>query len=215
MWRTDPGAVSQQHHPTELPNGNILVFDNGVFRPGHDVPYSRVIEIDRAGKIAWEYHDPARESFFAPFMGAAQRLPNGNTLVTDSPAGRLFEVTADGLLVWEYAVIAVMGVQMLARSDLTGRGQSMIAALALAAGLLPIVAPALNDAFPGWVRTLLGSGVVAGTLAAVLLHALFAVADRPPRTGPGEQEPRSPEGRPLTTRGPPRSADRAPAPPGG
>ncbi|MFF8967694.1 aryl-sulfate sulfotransferase [Streptomyces globisporus] len=104
LWRTAPGTVSQQHHPTELPSGNLLVFDNGVFRPGHDVPYSRVIEIDRAGTIAWEYHDPARESFFAPFMGSAQRLPNGNTLVTDSPAGRLFEVTADGLLVWEYVV---------------------------------------------------------------------------------------------------------------
>ncbi|MFM9373172.1 arylsulfotransferase family protein [Streptomyces sp. Da 82-17] len=105
LWRTDPGTVSQQHAPTELANGNFLVFDNGVFRPGHDVPYSRVIEIDRAsGKVAWEYHDPARESFFAPFMGSAQRLPNGNTLVTDSPGGRLFEVTADGYLCWEYVV---------------------------------------------------------------------------------------------------------------
>ncbi|NGN65608.1 PQQ-binding-like beta-propeller repeat protein [Streptomyces sp. A7024] len=105
VWRTDPGAVSQQHHPTELPNGNLLVFDNGVFRRGSDVPYSRVIEIERAsGKVVWEYHDPARESFFAPFMGSAQRLPNGNTLVTDSPAGRLFEVTADGYLCWEYVV---------------------------------------------------------------------------------------------------------------
>ncbi|NGO79710.1 PQQ-binding-like beta-propeller repeat protein [Streptomyces sp. YC504] len=105
LWRTDPGTVSQQHHPTELPGGNLLVFDNGVFRPGSDVPYSRVIEIERgSGKVVWEYHDPAKESFFAPFMGAAQRLPNGNTLITDSPAGRLFEVTADGYLCWEYVV---------------------------------------------------------------------------------------------------------------
>ncbi|MER5888888.1 aryl-sulfate sulfotransferase [Streptomyces sp. NPDC001941] len=105
LWRTDRGAVSQQHHPTELPGGNLLVFDNGVFRPGHDVPYTRVVEIERpGGAVVWEYHDPARESFFAPFMGAAQRLPNGNTLVTDSPAGRLFEVTAEGYLCWEYVV---------------------------------------------------------------------------------------------------------------
>ncbi|MFD0421334.1 uracil-xanthine permease family protein [Streptomyces parvus] len=97
-----------------------------------------------------------------------------------------------------YAVIAVMGVQMLARSELTERGHSMIAALALAVGLLPIVAPTLYDGFPGWIRTLLGSGVVAGTLAAVLLHALFTVTDRS-----------------LTTPGRPRSADRAPAPPEG
>ncbi|MEU2395486.1 aryl-sulfate sulfotransferase [Streptomyces sp. NPDC007369] len=105
LWRTAPGVVSQQHAPTELPNGNFLVFDNGVFRPGWDVPFSRVIEVERAsGTIAWEYHDPARESFFAPFMGSAQRLPNGNTLVTDSPSGRLFEVTAEGYLCWEYVV---------------------------------------------------------------------------------------------------------------
>ncbi|GAA1942280.1 aryl-sulfate sulfotransferase [Kitasatospora viridis] len=105
LWRTEPGTVSQQHHPTELADGRLLVFDNGVFRPGHDVPYSRVIEIERpGGEVVWEYQDPARESFFAPFMGSAQRLPNGNTLVTDSPAGRLFEVTADGYLCWEYVV---------------------------------------------------------------------------------------------------------------
>ncbi|SOB88977.1 aryl-sulfate sulfotransferase [Streptomyces sp. 1331.2] len=105
LWRSRPGTVSQQHNPTELADGRLLVFDNGVFRPGHDVPYSRVIEIDRArDEVVWEYHDPARESFFAPFMGSAQRLANGNTLVTDSPAGRLFEVTADGYLCWEYVV---------------------------------------------------------------------------------------------------------------
>ncbi|MFF4186281.1 aryl-sulfate sulfotransferase [Streptomyces sp. NPDC001691] len=105
LWRTEPGTVSQQHHPSELPDGNLLVFDNGVYRPGHDVPYSRVVELDRAsGAVVWEYHDPARESFFAPFMGAAQRLPNGNTLVTDSPAGRLFEVTREGYLCWEFVV---------------------------------------------------------------------------------------------------------------
>ncbi|MFF3034190.1 uracil-xanthine permease family protein [Streptomyces rubiginosohelvolus] len=112
-----------------------------------------------------------------------------------------------------YAVIAVMGVQMLARSELAERGLSMIAALALAVGLLPIVSPTLYDGFPGWIRTLLGSGVVAGTLAAVLLHALFTVADRAPRTGPGEQQ--SGEQQPLTRRGRPRPADRAPAPPEG
>ncbi|MFF9424832.1 aryl-sulfate sulfotransferase [Streptomyces sp. NPDC014746] len=105
LWRSRPGTVSQQHAPTELDDGRLLVFDNGVFRPGNDVPYSRVIEIDRTdGEIVWEYHDPAREFFFAPFMGSAQRLPNGNTLVTDSPSGRLFEVTKDGYLCWEYVV---------------------------------------------------------------------------------------------------------------
>ncbi|RVU19881.1 aryl sulfotransferase [Streptomyces antnestii] len=105
LWRSEPGTVSQQHAPTELESGSFLVFDNGVFRPHCDVPYSRVVEIEpSSGKVVWEYHDPAREFFFAPFMGSAQRLSNGNTLVTDSPSGRLFEVTRDGYLCWEYVV---------------------------------------------------------------------------------------------------------------
>ncbi|MET9700873.1 solute carrier family 23 protein [Streptomyces sp. NPDC006529] len=83
-----------------------------------------------------------------------------------------------------YAVIALMGVQMLARAELGDGSRSMAAALALAVGLLPLVAPALYSGFPGWVRAVLGSGVVAGTLAAVLLHALAAAADRPPRAAP-------------------------------
>lgn len=74
-----------------------------------------------------------------------------------------------------YALIAVMGVRMLARSDLAQQGQSMVAALALAVGLLPVVAPQLYVGFPSWVRTVLGSEVVAGTLAAVLPHALCTV----------------------------------------
>lgn len=77
-----------------------------------------------------------------------------------------------------YAVIAVMGVEMLARSELGERSNSLVAALALAIGLLPLLAPALYDGFPGWVRTVAGSGVVAGTLAAVLLHILFTTAGR-------------------------------------
>jgi hypothetical protein len=35
-------------------------------------------------------------------MGAVQRLPNGNTLVTESEGGRVIEVTRDGEIVWEF-----------------------------------------------------------------------------------------------------------------
>ncbi|MGW2818287.1 uracil-xanthine permease family protein [Streptomyces sp. NPDC001415] len=75
-----------------------------------------------------------------------------------------------------YAVIGVMGVEMLSRAELGARSNSLIAALALAVGLLPLLAPGLYGGFPGWVRTIAGSGVVAGTLAAVLLQALFATS---------------------------------------
>ncbi|MFI9063609.1 uracil-xanthine permease family protein [Streptomyces sp. NPDC053429] len=80
-----------------------------------------------------------------------------------------------------YGIIAVMGVTMLGRALPTAADQApggssypTVAALALTAGLLPVVAPDLYQGFPGWARTVLGSGVVAGTLAAVLLHALLS-----------------------------------------
>ncbi len=50
--------------------------------------------VDGQDKPAW--------NFFSPRMGNAQRLPNGNTLITESSFGRFFEVTREGEVVWEY-----------------------------------------------------------------------------------------------------------------
>ncbi len=97
--------VSQQHAPSELAGGNILIFDNGNFRPGVSTPYSRVIEVDPAtGEAAWIYADPHKPAFFSSYMGGAERLANGNTHITESTTGRLFEVTRDGAVVWEYVI---------------------------------------------------------------------------------------------------------------
>ena len=41
-------------------------------------------------------------SFYSQLISAAQRLPNGNTLITEGSFSRLFEVTADKEVVWEY-----------------------------------------------------------------------------------------------------------------
>jgi Arylsulfotransferase (ASST) len=69
------------------------------------VTYSRVIAVDRRTRaITWQYRDAPPENFFTPFMGSAQRLPNGNTLVTESAFGRIFEVTRTGQVCWEYVV---------------------------------------------------------------------------------------------------------------
>jgi uncharacterized protein (UPF0248 family) len=103
LWKLGPPTVSGQHAPTLLANGNILIFDNGVHRLDDSVPYSRVIEIDPAtNEIVWRYQDKPTWNFFSPRMGNAQRLPNGNTLITGSSFGRFFEVTKEGEIVWEY-----------------------------------------------------------------------------------------------------------------
>jgi uncharacterized protein (UPF0248 family) len=103
VWKLGQPTVSGQHAPTPLPNGNVLIFDNGVHRPDDSMPYSRVIEVDpKTNEIVWKYQDSPAWNFFSPRMGGAQRLPNGNTLITESSYGRIFEVTKEGEVVWEY-----------------------------------------------------------------------------------------------------------------
>src|SRR2546422_252569 len=103
LWKLGPPTVSGQHAPTPLANGNVLIFDNGTHRLDDSMPYSRVIEVNPAtNEIVWKYQDSPAWNFFSPRMGNGQRLPNGNTLITESSFGRLFEVTREGEIVWEY-----------------------------------------------------------------------------------------------------------------
>jgi outer membrane protein assembly factor BamB len=67
------------------------------------MPFSRVIEIDLATKrIVWTYQEKRAYEFFSPRISNAQRLPNDNTLICEGDFGRLFEVTTDGEVVWEF-----------------------------------------------------------------------------------------------------------------
>lgn len=72
-----------------------------------------------------------------------------------------------------FAVITVLGIQMLGRSDLDKHTSTFICAVALALGLLPILVPGVYGAFPPNVRILLESGVAVGTFAAAVLNILF------------------------------------------
>lgn len=95
VWLWGPGNLAYQHDPRMLPNGHILIFDNGV-------DHSQVIEMDPLSReIVWRYAPP--KGFFSSIAGAAERLPNGNTLVTESMKGYAFEVTPSGEIVWKYA----------------------------------------------------------------------------------------------------------------
>jgi hypothetical protein len=112
------GQIIGQHHahfiPKGLPGaGNVLVFDNGgASGYGFDTPIapdgtgalaratSRVLEINPVTlELVWSY---AAAGFFSTNISGAQRLANGNTLITAGAPGRIFEVTSDGDIVWEY-----------------------------------------------------------------------------------------------------------------
>jgi len=118
------GQMIGQHHAHVIPRGlpgegNILVFDNGGTAgygklfvkptyPNKFRTWSRVVEFDPVSlRIVWEYKrrvplEGEYYPFFSYYISGAQRLPNGNTLITEGSTGRVFEVTADGELVWEY-----------------------------------------------------------------------------------------------------------------
>ena len=113
MWRiggvkgdyefvNDPlGGFTKQHSPKILPNGNLLVYDNGT---EHDPQETRAVEyrLDHVAKTAtmvWEYHhDPP---IYTGFVGWVERLAGGNTWVGFSLAGRVVEVDPAGNVVWE------------------------------------------------------------------------------------------------------------------
>ncbi len=98
VWNWGPGELDGQHHPTLLENGNVLIFDNGASKE-----FTRIVELDPLSKeIVWEYKSNPPEEFFSKRRGSSQRLPNGNTLITESDEGRVFEITREGETVWEF-----------------------------------------------------------------------------------------------------------------
>jgi len=95
VWLWGPNNVALQHEPTLLENGNILLFDNGTEK-------SRVLELNPVtGLIDWSYAPD--EGFYSYWGGSVQRLPNGNTLITETATGYVREVTPQGEIVWRFA----------------------------------------------------------------------------------------------------------------
>lgn len=117
------GQIVGQHHPHLIPEGlpgegNLLIFDNGG-AAGYGAPTataptgrssvsrfgSRVLEVNPITfEKVWEYSVPVqgRATFFSRNVSSAQRLPNGNTLIAEGALGRVFEVTSEKEIVWEY-----------------------------------------------------------------------------------------------------------------
>ena len=107
--------------PPGLPGaGNILVFNNGDEFPGYRRYYSSIDELsppvdgyryrrdDNAAyppdRPEWTYAAESPADFYANRMSGAHRLSNGNTLITNGPAGTIFQATPDGKVVWKYII---------------------------------------------------------------------------------------------------------------
>ena len=96
VW-TQFGMWLDQLDATLLPGGNILLLEYVDGDP-------RVIEFDPVTmEVEWAYKRDSGGGADDRWGGSCQRLPNGNTLISESGRGRAFEVTREGEVVWEYA----------------------------------------------------------------------------------------------------------------
>lgn len=99
--------------PDSVPGGgHIMAFNN---REGTNS--SMVVEIEPPTDSAGFYsytpgtaYGPATHlwgysasGFYSNHLGGCQRLPNGNTIISESTSGNLFEVTATGDIVWSFS----------------------------------------------------------------------------------------------------------------
>jgi xanthine permease len=72
-----------------------------------------------------------------------------------------------------FSTIAVIGIKTLRSVDFNETGNVMVVAVALGLGLAPVGAPGLYQSLPADVRTVLGTGIAAGSVAAFLMNLLF------------------------------------------
>ena len=87
QWRQQRLRLRHTHRAQWLWRPGARQFAGAGDRPGED----------GAGVVVC-----AGAGFFGTNISGAQRLPNGNTLITEGPTGRVFEVTAQRKIVWEY-----------------------------------------------------------------------------------------------------------------
>ncbi len=100
-------GVSYQHDIRALGNHHYTIFDNG---NGHSPQVSRAVEYEintdtMEATVVWEFRDSPDK--YASYMGNAQRLPNGNTLINFVSAAypKAIEVTPGGQKVFEMSFL--------------------------------------------------------------------------------------------------------------
>lgn len=93
------GPFKGQHSPRFLENGHVVLFDNMGYKGR-----SRVLELDlnTMGEVWYFADEQENNGFFSQFNSMVDLLPNGNILTTSTHEGRIFEVTRDKKIVWEY-----------------------------------------------------------------------------------------------------------------
>ncbi len=97
-------APGGPHSVIRLPDGNTLISCADML---HD---PKVIETDPNGNVVWTFSNADLPGDYLKFMAGMERLPNGNTIVTNwlghnnfGKAPHVFEITPDKKVIWEFS----------------------------------------------------------------------------------------------------------------
>jgi hypothetical protein len=107
-WQTGP--MVGQHDPDFQDDGTITLLDNRVGGSRNadnhflgDLGGSRILRINPVTREYESiYQTDDKNTFYTPYRGKHQMLENGNILIAATDAGRAFEVTSNGEVVWSY-----------------------------------------------------------------------------------------------------------------
>ena len=105
------GQFVRQHDPHFVDGNTISVFDNHFVAGPGAAPQSRIALLSAPDHTVrtWFAGSP-KQPFHTPILGRHQWLPNNHLLITDSCAGRAFELDAQGQVVWWYVHYVQEGV---------------------------------------------------------------------------------------------------------
>ncbi|MBP7462168.1 MAG: aryl-sulfate sulfotransferase [Candidatus Delongbacteria bacterium] len=117
--------------PSDCPGaGNLMIFNNGTNSRKSGV-YEIQLPLQSDGTYRWttgQCYEPTtptwsytgNSSFYSSNQGCCQRLPNGNTLITDPDNGHLFEVNSAGQIQWEYTYKSLIARSLRYPKDYSG-----------------------------------------------------------------------------------------------
>jgi uncharacterized protein (TIGR03437 family) len=170
--------------------GHILIFNN---RPGQS--YSSVEEIEpplngngsyrrEAGeaygplKPAWRHEGSGTPGYYSQYFSSAQRLANGNTLITPGGMGLVLEVDSGGQEVWRHTVPLEPGADA-ATTPIFRSYRYEVAEPAILSKLPKPVSPVILNA-----ASLEAGALAPGMLASAFAAALAVTTEVAPNGGP-------------------------------
>lgn len=111
----------------------------------------------------------------ALFLALAGLLPGVSWVFTLVPRAVL-----GGATLVMFGTVAASGIRLMGSAGF-GRKSMLVVAASLGAGLAVTLEPRILSQFPGWAQQLFGSGIMTGTLAAILAQALAGKDPEPLR----------------------------------